>query len=123
MEENVGEFRCFVVSSNFPSPTSWPCQILASKPAVRSDMHVIGSLAGFWVRRTLNTSSEVQAQLTAFRSKAQSPPVSPGSAPNPFTMPRADSAGCSQSQDGVLSRNSSLSADEAMQGLPRLPAP
>ena len=25
-------------------------------------MHVMGSLAGFWVRRALNTSSEVQAQ-------------------------------------------------------------
>ncbi|OLQ00751.1 hypothetical protein AK812_SmicGene16556 [Symbiodinium microadriaticum] len=94
---------------------------MLGKPALRSrsDMHVIGSLAGFWVRRTMNTSSDVQAkhpveeaQLTAFRSKAPSPPVSPGSAANVFTMPRPDSAGCSQCQDGVLSRNSSLSADE-----------
>ena len=43
-----------------------------------SRMHIIGSMAGFWVRRMLNPATEVQAQgmsWAALRDKVTAQPV------------------------------------------------
>mmetsp|Transcript_67932 Transcript_67932/g.137709 ORF Transcript_67932/g.137709 Transcript_67932/m.137709 type:complete len:83 (-) Transcript_67932:65-313(-) len=73
-------------------------------------MHIIGSMAGFWVRRMLNPATEVQAQgisWAALRDKVTAQPVPTTQSPG---MRRTDSENAIDAEP--LSRAGSISSDE-----------